>query len=49
MKKSSKEKPRKLQKRQMQFLNSLGFVAEVVDSEEDIEQFIKKIENQVKS
>lgn len=42
------EVPRKLQERQMRFLNKLGFIAEVIDSEEAMEQFIKKLENQVK-
>ena len=37
------KKPRKLQERQMAFLQKLGFIVKTVDSEEGIEIFIQEV------
>lgn len=44
MKRSPLEKPTALQKSQIRFLNNLGCLAQVVNSEDAIDEFIKKLE-----
>lgn len=44
MKRSNKERPTRLQQAQIDFLNSIGCIAQIVDSEEEIDNFILKLE-----
>lgn len=45
MKRPKTGKTRHLQDKQMLFLQKLGFIAKVIDSEEGIEKFIKEVIN----
>lgn len=44
MKRDSNSKPTKLQQAQIDFLNAIGCTAQIVNSEQEIDNFIKKVE-----